>query len=276
MSNDGDILKLNPAYTACRYCVFARYENDKQVGCDLDKLSLYEQAGIEINTVYDAEKEFKIVNGRFCLFYRNEEVMKGVPKSLYKETVTNQVSIPYHAIIFVEENTTLNDIKNTIKKLLGMKKPRMITVVNKQYPFYAEDPNKYIKPTQILSLLEDLVNIRYSLRNIYDKDMSDRDIIDLVYDGTKQLNIHSYITFRAGFDIPQNFIESFEECIFTKMQTVCFVKPYDDLNGMIVATIAHRKHAGNSFGINLESKIKEFEDNPEKLIFNISDICPLQ
>ena len=53
-----------------------------------------------------------------------------------------------------------------------------------------------------------------------------------------------------------------------------YVKPVDEINGMIVNKTAHKKHGGNAFGISLLDKFLKYEENAEKFIYEIGDICP--
>ena len=43
---------------------------------------------------------------------------------------------------------------------------------------------------------------------------------------------------------------------------------------MILNKVSHKKHGGNSVGIALEDKILRYEENGDKFIYEIGDICP--
>lgn len=269
-------IELNQIHTACKNCVFADYTADgiKQSGCKIGKLKDYKNAGIEVLNVYDEEKDFSVINGRVCLFYRNTEVMEQYPKDIWEEIVKLQTKVPYHAIVFVEPDSSFKEVKETCKKLKDQDiSPNLVTLVNKQYYNYTLDQQKYIQPSKLLSLLSNCEFHQYSLKNIYDDNLDDRAIIDLVFDSVKDKPYPFYTVFRCGFDVPKSFSKDLNDAILIKMLQLGFVKPYDDINGMIVNRTAHKKHSGNSFGINLEEKIIKFEDNGNKFIFNIGDVC---
>ena len=96
----------------------------------------------------------------------------------------------------------------------------------------------------------------------------------MTFDSNKDKPYPFYITFKVGQEISKNFSKEFNDSILIKMMQLGFVKPIDDLHGMIVNKIAHKKHAGNSFGIPLEDKILKYEQDGEKFIFEVKDVCP--
>ncbi len=271
---DEEIL-ISQVYTTCKNCVFSKLEDGAQVGCKLDKIKHYEDAGINIINVQEDGKKFFLIDGRFCLYYRNEELMKNYPPDKWETIVKEQVHIPYHIILFVEKDHTFADVKRGLRLIQQQEyQPSFVTLINKQYTSYVQEPDKYIKPSLLLEELQNRKFHRFSLKNIYDDEMSDRDIIDLAFDNTQYLPYPFYIVFRANYDIPKDFISCLDKSIFVDMKQIGFVKPVDDLNGMIVNKTAHKKHAGNSFGVQLEKKIENFEEDADNFIFEAKDICP--
>lgn len=65
--------QINTVHTSCKNCVFAKYENNTQTGCELNYLSVYKNKDISIVEAYDNEKEFFIVNGKKCIGYRENK-----------------------------------------------------------------------------------------------------------------------------------------------------------------------------------------------------------
>ncbi len=269
-------VEISHVHTTCRNCVFARFEDKKQTSCSLDKTADYKNAGVEILEVFDdTDTEFNLINGRFCLFYRNLELMEKYPRDTWEDIVRLETKVPYQIIVFFNENDTLLTLKSIIKKIKAQDiQPNQVTVINKQYPFYSRDPEKYIKPSELLEQLSVSELYKYSLKNVYDESLSDRSLIDLVFDSTKSQTYPFYIVFKADFDLKQQFSKEFNDAILIEMLQLGFVRPVDDLNGMIVSRIAHKKHSGNSFEINLEDKILAEEDNGEQFIYKVQDVCP--
>jgi hypothetical protein len=270
-------LLISRVHTPCKECVFAKYDGNTQIDCSIGKLQQYRDAGITIHEVEDDfGKEFFLVDGRFCMCFRNEEVMKNHPHETWTDVVKKQNVIPYHLILIVEKEDTLEDVQRVLRQLKFQHvKPKFITLINKQYTAYSENPDKYILPSLLLKAVQDIDFIAISrMRNIYDDTLSDRYLIDIVFDNSKNLPLPFYVVFQIKFGIPKNFTKEFNEAIFDKMLQIGFSRPIDDINGMIVNNTAHKKYAGNSFHENLENKIANLEENGKSFIYNTKEICP--
>lgn len=258
-------------HTACKNCVFAEYKGKQQVGCAFNKIEEYKRAGVKIVPVYDDDKEFFVIDNRFCMFYRNEAVMERYSQDSWKKIVESQNVVPYHLIVFFENGHTYRDLKTILTNFSQEQhnRPNMVTVINKQY-----GEENSISPKDILDLLNSYKFHLFSLKNVYNKELTDREFIDLAMDSAMKYPYPWYVVFRSNFEVPKDFMYEFNQAIFVDMKQVCFAKPVDDLSGMIVGKIAHKKHSGNAFRINLEDKILKEESNTERLVFNAEDLCP--
>lgn len=265
---------LHKIYSFCENCVFAKMNENEQVGCELGKLEAYKDIGakLELADGNNGKKYYKI-HERVCVFLRNEELLKDYPKNTWKQIVTDQAKVPYHLVLIFDEGCTLKDLKITINSIKNQtESPSLITIVNKQYIKYSESPNNTIKPSELLSAFYDEEITRVNLTNIY-QDLHYREISDFIFDKNKKLHHPFYAYFKVGFDIPKNFGESLTNALFVKMLKVCFAKPIDDINGMIINKQTHNRY-NNSFGIYMEDKIEKEEKNSKQLIFEAREICP--
>ena len=61
---------IHAIHTPCKNCVFAKYEENTQTGCELDYIEKYKNLESEILEVYDNDKEFYVINDKKCLGYR--------------------------------------------------------------------------------------------------------------------------------------------------------------------------------------------------------------
>jgi hypothetical protein len=270
-------VELNQVHTSCRNCVFSIIKENKQIGCDLKKLEDYENADVEVLELNHSDGNmYKVINGRLCLFYRHEELMKKYSNKNWKKIVEMQTKVSYQVMLFLEKNSTYQDLKSILNQLNTQEiKPSLITVINKQYNSYIEsNGEKSIKPSQILELLKSYSFHQYSLKNVYDNELSDRDLVDVTFDGSKKHPYPFYVVFNTNFSVPDSFSKDLNDAILIKMKQLCFANPVDNLNGMIVSKVAHEKHGGNAFKINLEDKILKYEPDASKFIFEATDICP--
>jgi len=268
-------MKISHTSTACKECVFAVYDGNTQTSCKLNKIQDYRNAEIDIVDVYDDDKNFYIINGRFCLFFRNQQVMEHHPKNTWEKIVRLQTKVPYHLILMVNKEDTLKTVKDAIRSIKQQEyEPNIVTIVNKQYPYYQESPNSYIRPSKILEILQDAEFHQYSLRNIYDAELQDREMIDLVFDTYKQHSYPFYAVFMANRQIPLEFSTQLNTAILIKMQQICVATLDSSVHGMVFNRIAHKKHGGNSFRIDLEQKILKNEENGERFIFKSDEVFP--
>ena len=67
-------------------------------------------------------------------------------------------------------------------------------------------------------------------------------------------------------EMQQYFVEDMNRAIFASANS--------DGNGMLVSLPFHIKHAGNSFTVKIEDKLREFEEGALAYFRKIEDICP--
>lgn len=110
---------IHPLHTACKKCVFAKYDGKTQVGCSLDYLDLYKNTGAEILEVYDEDLEFFVVNEKKCPGYREYSwlIKHGLEQSSDEEQIESfreQNKIGYLLVI---DYKLLGDNENTFQNL---------------------------------------------------------------------------------------------------------------------------------------------------------------
>jgi len=60
-------------HTSCKDCILAEYSNITQTDCKAHLLEKYQKLKVPIVEVFDEEKEFFVVEGRQCTYYRNKD-----------------------------------------------------------------------------------------------------------------------------------------------------------------------------------------------------------
>lgn len=65
--------QINKIHTPCKDCVFAKYQDNTQIDCELNYISKYKSKNIEILEAYDDDKEFYIINNKKCIGYRENK-----------------------------------------------------------------------------------------------------------------------------------------------------------------------------------------------------------
>ena len=258
-------MKVSQVHTACRNCVFATWDEKTQIGCMLNRIEAYERAGITVHEVYDDDdNEFFVIDGRFCLFYRTKDLQGDTPIDDYVNQVLQETVLPGHVIIFFRQDDNFDDLKTAIDAVWM---PRVVTVVNQQYIAYVKDPDKYTKPSAILDYLNKKGFRNYYLRNITDEDISDLDIIDLVFDTSKTLPYTFYVCFETSKGVDTTFLRDIQAFVLNQMQQFGVILSEDGgIHKMAVSKIAHLKHSGNSFGVPLADKIRKYEEDGDRFV----------
>lgn len=166
-----NIDKISIPTTSCKDCAFAIYEDLVQKGCQLGKLYKYqEKGGIELLQLTDGDdgKTYYLIEGRFCLFCRNQEWKKKYGDD-YLNQIHNETHLRYEAILFISSG--FNTVKKIIQQLSTIdvaKKMERITIVlefntspeitmkcidmlqNSGYPWRVERKTDDITDTQIV------------------------------------------------------------------------------------------------------------------------------
>jgi|TARA_R110000765_G_scaffold39424_5_gene85764 hypothetical protein len=262
---------INSIHTACKDCSFAVYKNGTQEGCEFNRIELYKESGAEVIPVYDDESNnFYVINNRICIYHRDKKWVDKYPKSEIKNIVEAQTKSPYHAILIRNEDKTVEDINRTIESLANQfNPPTVVSVINMDIA-----GSNYEFSMQMEEILKEHdEKFSWRVQNIVNSDRTLRECIDLAIDATYFSKSYAfYIVFEAGFVVPDNFTRELHDAF--SVNQIVFASPVDNLNGLLCNKLLHRKHTGNAFYINIEDKLKEFEQGIEKHLFQIEELCP--
>lgn len=261
--------EISQVHTACKDCIFSIRKGQKQIGCKVNRIEMYKEAGAEVLNAYDEfENEFFVINDRICLYRRSKEWGDRYANHEWESIVNKQVKIKYQAIVFFKEGQSLKDLDRTLKSLAHQDNPPSLVTI--------ASTNVDIITTEIVRFMENEIEykaLKWKVQAFLKKDIHPREAVDLVIDQTKWEKFLYYITFEAGKELASEFSDELQKSIQTEMKRVGVAVGEEYIHGTIVNILMHKKHAGNSFHIKLEDKLKEFEDNGEDFIFKTGDIC---
>lgn len=275
---DQDLVPITSTF--CHNCIFADYIDHKQTGCKAGRLDHFRRANIPIrhltNDNTDKEdvnrKESLLIEGKICVFYRNakwahEHYPNRSVTNIY-DIVTDQLSIPYHALIFFRHGDTIDDLRLRLSELHNQKvKPKLVTVVDRSHTVKS-------KTATIMKMIDREYSFAYwKVQRIQAVDQLDTDVIDLSYDNTKRLAYMFYITFECKYTIPLEMSADIHKSLHDDMKSFSILLPNSQNSGGGALKLAHEKHAGNSFSIPLADKIRHYDDAPH-LIKKVEEICP--
>jgi len=272
--------------TPCHNCVFAEYDdNNTQIACKANRLEKFQQANIPISVIEGAEGKIAfLIEGKVCVYYRNKDMLKtwqdhALSSKEYTQAiidsdenllqlVKSQLKIPYHAIVFVRSTDELKNVEFRLSELENQQiKPKIVTIVDRSHEY------KDISGRLIMMCQEKYSFDHWRVQRIQAPDQIDTDVIDLVYDSTKQINYMFYIAFESSQPIPSVMSEEIHKSLHDDMKKFTILLPNSKGVGGGALKAAHAKHAGNSFTIPLHTKIIHYNDSPE-LITKVEEICP--
>jgi len=78
-------------HTSCKSCILASYSNITQNDCKANLLEKYKKLKVPIVEVYDEEKEFFVIEGRQCTYYRNKDWLDFHKNKHYLHEWINQI-----------------------------------------------------------------------------------------------------------------------------------------------------------------------------------------
>tara|TARA_R110002020_G_scaffold55309_2_gene153601 strand:+ start:24211 stop:24933 length:723 start_codon:yes stop_codon:yes gene_type:complete len=236
----------------------------------MDRIDAYKEVGAEVIDVYDEfANEFFVINDRICLYRRSKEWGDRYANHEWEDIVHKQVKVKYQAMVFFNKGQSLEDLDKTLKSLSSQDNPPSIVTV--------ASTNTDIITTDTVRFMENEIEykkFKWKVQSFLKKDIHPREAADLIIDQTKQQKFLYYITFEAGKEVPSEFSSELQTSLQTEMKRVGTAVAKEYTHGTIASILLHKKHAGNSFHVRLEDKIKEFEENGNNYIFKTEDICP--
>ena len=259
--------QISRIHTSCKNCVWANYNGITQIDCGIGRLKKYK----DILECYDEEKEFFVVNNIYCLFYRNKETVEGMDLEILYQNTRKQMEILYQLIIVHEDENNPYDTYCSIASAMKQKIiPCILTVINRsKTKGVGKDLSNYLKTYD--------KNLQiWRVQNLINASLTKEDCIDIVLDGTMYKKFSLYIIINSGFELPNDFSTELDKAINDDVVSFGMLLPNKDGNGMVVPKTIHKMCNGNSHGIYLESKIREFlcNNTQEAQLLPISTVCP--
>ncbi len=128
--------------TICRDCVFAKYLDNKQYGCELGRIErfasnggspyLTNNKGLDKSVTMDENDDRTFYHiSRFCTTARNSEWAEKISQDKWIETVTEEVKLKHTIVGIVAKGVGLQHIEAFIESCLKqLLKPTQVIIVN--------------------------------------------------------------------------------------------------------------------------------------------------
>ena len=267
--NENSLIPISS--TLCHNCIFADYNDNIQTGCKADRLNKFKQANIAISEMVYEDVTSCIIEEKVCVYYRNKdwalEHYKNMDDQHLVATVSKELRIPYHVLLFVRKNDNIDDVSIRLTELEQQTiKPKMVTIIDRTH---TSEPIT----DQLLTIMRNHSFDYWRVQTIQAIDQYEPDIIDLIYDSTKKIPYMFYICFECQYTIPPTVSKEIHASLHDDMKAFTVLTPNANNVGGGALKVAHEKHAGNSFTIPLADKIRHYDDAPH-LIKKVEEICP--
>lgn len=221
--------------TSCNDCVFAEFEGNEQVGCELNRIEKLEKNGAEIIGLHDEEedKKYFLIRGRFCNACRTEEALKDIPARKWKEHVATQNRVRCEMVVYAGPLSTKDDVWKSVQSFLAQThKPYGIKIILHK----SEAEANYL-----VSNLR-TVEIPWEVTTVVEEDAGYNRAIDLNATECKA----TYMTIcRAGYEYPNNYLARIEHAINQEMIRFVALLPDAYGNALFVQSKINKMLGGN-------------------------------
>lgn len=238
-------MELNKIDSICRDCVFAKYDNNIQVNCEVDKLSVFKAQGCEIEEVADENNgpEYFYIHDKLCNSFRTPDWIANIQKNFKVdkfEALKKEQSL-YYTYILKDDGGDINDLINRIKELEqagGLKYIGLILKNNTKI-----DINLAIVELQALKIQFKIV----TLIDDYDYTTAFDSVVQ--YKHTTSIIIGSLVK-----SIPFKFIKALENDIYRFQKFIGYAE-YEDY--IFIMRIIYNYFQGWHFDSKLKEKIAQ-------------------
>jgi hypothetical protein len=246
--------------TSCKTCIFAKYDDITQFGCECGRLDVLRKNKIDVYEAFDKEREFFTLD-TYCLFYRSPDWLeKSKEKDLTKlaNFITENTRLRYVALIWTSGN--IQDVDKTVDSLLeNIIPPQEIIILNRyENPIITDD----------LCLLMETKKIKWKIQNPTEQ-TNLPESVDLAI---HNLQYSAYFVIDAGDLCGSNDISKINDRL-NLGNFIFSIIEYGNNKGLYNYKI-HKNLSGNKFGKTLKEKVLESETEKEwpQTIFQFSTL----
>ncbi len=213
--------------TSCKNCIFATYQENTQIGCELNLLDRY----TEIDECFDDEKEFYVLRNTLCGSKRNS-TWKYAKNTFDDQVDQLKVENRPRIHVFIVGSPYIKDITCTLKDIRRQKYHiELITVLN-------------VKNVSPLKIIKELKNNEYDPNNDHKWELKNiqegesQNVNDLIHFSAKKHAIPYYVVFEAGKGISSDFLNNIGQIIESKTPFGC-IKPKSGMHELVVPLQVH-------------------------------------
>ena len=265
--------------TPCNGCVFAKFEGNKQTGCDFGRLETFQKRGIDLIPSYDLEKEFFVVK-TFCSARRDETWAENFEEQEYQNQVKKEYEIRMNVIVILGDgrneeskkvetgqewiDQTMEELEKTLTDIREQTiAPTCVVIVNNCYLPHFDAyhmAHEVFFDSDALEKNENPAPIKF-----YISQMNKGANTELCIDEAFSSLVNGYYSvFKSGHRIDHSFIERVNSMINEELEKIPYLTGYDGINGTVVNAPLHKYLHGNT-GVPLLQKITEISEEDGSL-----------
>lgn len=223
--------------TTCRDCVFATYNGNEQIDCDLDRLDKFEENGAEIIGQDDGSRRYFLVAGRFCNTCRNQDWGAKHASHDWAAIVAKESQVQCCFIIYADHDSSQTEVEETLDSVLdqGPVLPhRIIILLNG----HLTEPRTYVRMFRERDVL-----IPWQVRDVVldepGKPITYGEAVDIAVKGITDVTY--YCVARAGYRWPANYLVVFNNAINYELIRAVALLPDSSGNGLLMSVALHNQ-----------------------------------
>lgn len=240
--------KISALSTTCKNCLFAKYDGNTQVSCELNRIEKIKSHPVyELVEATDNIKNFYVLNYHLCLYQRVSGWVHD--KNSMEEmidAVKEEIKMKWGAILILrdEQDNDMSRVEQRLNELFNQEQPpSWIGIVNQNPDMDVYWIINYLNNKDVIWQIQS------------SEEDTDREAIDILLDKMKKKRFVFYTVVESDKDINEDFYTKIHRNVLDELLQYSVIKDEDKLHQMIVNKIAHFKFVGNT-SQDLEIKIK--------------------
>ena len=169
---------ISPVHTSCKSCAYAEYDDLTQVGCHLKIIDSLIKNEIEILDAYDEEKEFYVINNKYCIGYTTDEHLSKRSLNTLNEKIEyfhKNNYLKYCLFIDLKKFTTQDSLNNLVSLLADIKiKPTHMVFI--RWKDICTELHSYENIQKILNQAN-IIDTIWRIQTMLDTEISEPDLI---------------------------------------------------------------------------------------------------
>ncbi len=234
--------------TACKECVFAKYEGNTQVACATGRLEKFRAAGVNVLECYDEEKEFYVIEDKVCNHFRPLVWQQQHSGKNLRQLVEEESYLKLDILIYVDRFSIPDQ---TISKILKecQKQTHRVNSVFLVLNRITSSSNRYIQ-----LMVKYNGKFKWKIERVVDTEADQGDAINYAVNhctGQYYLVVHA----DNPISIQKDLVEKLHQWVNEDMKSLAMVLPTEpNWSGLIVSRKVHNDYGGNSATI-MQNKI---------------------